>query len=325
VKVTKQTNKVVELGLFLTAVTWGSTFFIIKDSVAHLSPVTLVAYRFLAAAIILGLYLTIKKQSLVTGLKYGLTLGVLLFLTYVPQAVGLKYISASNSGFITGTFVAFIPIFSLFFFKTKTTWNKWLAVIISLVGLTILTGGLSTVGYGDGITLVTAMAIALHLLLADKYVKLKSPLVLAFQQFTCTGIASLLLAVLSHASFRPQSTTTILSVAYLTLLPSLGAYVVQFLAQKKVTAVKIALIFALEPVFAAIFSWTIGGERFVLSHALGGLLIFIAIVISELNFSKRNNQDLDEDLCQPLTFCNTLSKLFSRSFWWSDCSLSPAA
>ena len=62
----------------------------------------------------------------------------------------------------------------------------------------------------------------------------------------------------------------------------LSAFVIQLFDQKRVSATKVSLIFVLEPVFAAVFAWTLGGESFILSRAMGGILIVVAMIVSEL-------------------------------------------
>ena len=100
-----------DLGLVYCAAIWGSTFFIVKESLFNVNPVMLVAYRFLIAAIILALFL--NKKKLFENWKQGLILGTLIAILYLTQTLGLKYTTASNSGFITGLFIIFVPIFSI--------------------------------------------------------------------------------------------------------------------------------------------------------------------------------------------------------------------
>ncbi|TFH64796.1 MAG: EamA/RhaT family transporter, partial [Candidatus Zixiibacteriota bacterium] len=59
-------------------------------------------------------------------------------------------------------------------------------------------------------------------------------------------------------------------------------FVLQLIAQKVVPPIRVSLILALEPVFAALFAWTLGGETFILRRALGGSLIFVAMILSDL-------------------------------------------
>ena len=155
------------------------------------------------------------------------------------------------------------------------------ASVISLAGLWVLTGGLVAINIGDMLTVLTAMAYALHLLYADKYMKGGiDPFVSACQQFIIVGILSLLTALLFGLPFGIASDRAVGMVVFLAVFPTLSAFVIQMVAQKIARPLRVSLIFALEPVFAAMFAWTLGGEAFVLRRAMGGLLIFAALVIS---------------------------------------------
>ncbi len=61
-----------------------------------------------------------------------------------------------------------------------------------------------------------------------------------------------------------------------------GAFFVQNWGQRHTTATRAALIFALEPVFAALFSNLLGGERLGVELLAGGGLIVAGVVVSEL-------------------------------------------
>lgn len=272
-----------DLGLLYAAAVWGSTFFLVKDSLGSIDPVILVGYRFLLAALLLGLYLLCKQVNMFSNFKQGLILGVFLWLLYAPQTIGLGYTSAANSGFITGLFVVFVPLFSFLFFKQIPSFMRLFAVGLSLTGLAVLTGGLKEINIGDMLTIITAMAYAIHILFADKYVKGDlNPLVLSFQQFLTVGVLSLIAGVIFKLPFSPGNPTTLGIIAFLAIFPTLSAFVIQLVAQKFTTPVKVALIFAMEPVFAAVFAWTLGGEVFTYSQAAGGILIVAAMIISEL-------------------------------------------
>src|SRR5690349_4455280 len=105
-----------DLGLFYCAAIWGSTFFLVKDALGAVDPVALVAYRFLLSAALLLPWVLRRADKLVL-LKESALLAALLGTLYVTQTVGLRYTSAANSGFITGLFVIFVPLFLLLFFN----------------------------------------------------------------------------------------------------------------------------------------------------------------------------------------------------------------
>ena len=288
-EIPKIKKRISEAGLLYAAAIWGSTFFIVKDSLSQIDPVILVGYRFTLAAIILGAYCLAAKKQISQGWGKGIILGLFLWLLYVPQTIGLSITTASNSGFITGLFVAFVPIFSLLIFKRKPSIIGIIATLISLAGLWTLTGGMTDINNGDLLTLMAAMTYAIHILYVDKYLQQGfDPVVLCFQQFLFVGIASLIVGVVFNLPFTPGNMKTITVILFLTLFPTLSAFAIQMVAQKFTSPLRVSLIFALEPVFAAIFAWTLGNETVVLRRALGGLLIFAAMIISSIPAERFN-------------------------------------
>ena len=272
-----------EIGLLYAAAIWGATFFIVKDVISFIDPVVLVGYRFALAGVLLAGYLAIKRVPMLVGLKDGLILGVILWALYIPQTIGLGFTSAANSGFITGLFVVIVPILAYALFHKKPSRWEAVALVLSLAGLWFLTGGISGMNFGDLITLIAAFFYALHLLYCDKYMKAgRDPIVISAQQFLLVGALSFVTAWLFDLPFSIGNRTSILTVIFLTLLPTLSAFLIQLYAQKMTSPFRVSLIFALEPVFAAIFAWTLGGEEFVIRSAAGGLLIFVAMIVAEL-------------------------------------------
>ena len=283
-----------DAGLFYAAAVWGATFFIVKDALGGIDPVAMVAYRFLlAGAIMLGLVL-ITGRSALKGLRQGIVLAVILWLLYVPQTIGLKYTTASNSGFITGLFVIFVPIFMRTVFRGRPTVWEWLATVVALGGLWVLTGGLTEINAGDLLTLAAAVTYALHVLYADRYLKGGAdPLVISCQQFLIVGLLSLLALPIFGLDYRIHTVTAGWTTVFLAVFPSLTAFVIQMWAQKITTPVKVSLIFAFEPVFAGVFAWTLGGEPFEAHRGLGGLLVFAALVISGIPVPQSRKKPLN--------------------------------
>ncbi len=281
-------NVLAHAGLFYAAAIWGSTFFLVKRVLNDVDPVVLVGYRFLLAGSILLIYLLLKGKPVLAGLKQAVWLGFLLWMLYIPQTIGLKYTTASNSGFITGLFVAFVPFFLLTIFRRRPTPIEIAASAVSLGGLWVLTGGLVHINIGDMLTLIAAMTYALHLLYSDKYMKSGvDPLIISCQQFLVIGLLSLITALVFDLPFGVATSGAVGIILFLTLFPTLLAFVVQMVAQKTVSPLRVSLVFALEPVFAGIFAWTLGGEPYVQYRATGGLLIFFGLVLSGLPWPLR--------------------------------------
>jgi drug/metabolite transporter (DMT)-like permease len=272
-----------DFGLFYAAAIWGATFFMVKGALSGIHPVTLVAYRFLLAGTLLLIVLLAMRRPVWTGLGRSAFVGFILWVLYLPQTIGLGITTASNSGFITGLFVAFVPLFLRTIFRRKPTILEVVASVVSLIGLWILTGGMTRVNLGDALTLITAVAYALHLLYADKYIKAGiDPYIFSCQQFLFVGIYSLAATLVLGLPLTIETKPVVWTVIFLALFPTLSAFVIQMVAQRITSPLRVSLIFALEPVFAAVFAWTLGGEDFVLRGAVGGLFIVAALAISGL-------------------------------------------
>ena len=289
----KRKTVLADLGLLYASAIWGSTFILVKNSLAYIDPVTMVAYRFLLAAALTGAMLAWQRRALFTNFFPGLVLGLAQMFLYVPQTIGLKFTTAANSGFITGLFVAFIPPLLILFRQERPRPVQWLAVGISLIGLWLVTGGVSQVNIGDLITLLAAFMYALHVLLTDRYAQSsKDHLQLVFQQFLVAGVLSLLAAAAFNRPLAVSAFQGLAVVAFLAVFPTFSAFLIQVKAQTITAPIKVALIFALEPVFAGVFAWTVGGEAFKPLNALGGLLVFLAVVLSTVPLKPRKKRAL---------------------------------
>ena len=274
-------KKFSEIGLFYCAFIWGSTFVVTKGALAAVDPVVMVAIRFFISALVL-LPFVLKEKSFFNHLKEAAALSFFLAALYVTQTVGLLYTTASNSGFITGLFIMFIPLF-LFFLKGKRpSTPEALSSLVAVAGMWFLTGGLEGINKGDWLTLIAAMSYSAHLIFTDKYVKANYNVTqLAFHQFWLVGVIALAIALFSGSDMGVKTANGWLVIVFLALFPTLSAFFIQMNAQRYSDPFKVGIIFTLEPVFAALFAWTAGGEEFVSVKAFGGFLIFSAMLISE--------------------------------------------
>jgi len=269
-------------GLVYSALVWGATFFMVKDALQGVHPAALVGWRFLLAALFLLPFAL--RRPLGRLLKEGAILGCLLIALYVAQTTGLRYTTASNSAFITGGFILFVPPFMYFYAGEAPHPGHWAAVILALAGLWLVTGGIAGINRGDAMTVIAAFTYTAHVFATDRYVRADADtLLLAFHQFWIAGIVCLAGSAALGVPLGVASAKTAWVILFLTLVPTLSAFFIQMTAQKHVKPMTVSLIFSLEPVFAALFAWTIGGEAFRPRGALGGAMVVAAIVLGELS------------------------------------------
>ncbi|EKE00926.1 MAG: hypothetical protein ACD_21C00251G0009 [uncultured bacterium] len=273
--------------MLIVSIIWGSTFIIVKKSLIDVNAITLNCYRFLLAALMIGLALVFLRRNPWRHLKEGMVLGFLLFASFAAQTLGLYSISAANSGFIVGLFVVFVPILSILLGYEKLRLNIFIAVVLVCVGLWSITGGISGFNGGAFLTLISAIIFALYILYADRVVKRCDVWVLNFQQFFIVAFMSLVSVLAFKLPLNVASHQTAFWILYLALFATILAFAIQLRAQKTISPIACAIILSLEPVFAAIFAWTVGGEQFTAKSVIGGALIVIAIIVSQVSGIKK--------------------------------------
>ena len=289
--------------LLYAAAIWGSTFFVVKDALDFVDPVVLVGIRFTMAGLLLGGWLLRRRVNLLAGFRHGLFLGVVLWVLYIAQTVGLGITTASNSGFITGLFIVFVPLVDWVWLRRLPGKRQTAAVGLALAGLWLLTGGVRGANAGDIMTLAAAVTYAIHVAYAGHCMEREvDPWVLNFQQIMLIGLLSLATALVQGLwqtgagaapvgealarQFAVTSPATWWVLAFLAVFPTITAYSAQLYGQQAVDATRTALIFTMEPVFAAVFAWTLGGEVFKPLGALGGGLMVAAMFVSVIDWRR---------------------------------------
>jgi len=277
-----------ELFLLGTTFIWGGTFVIVKVGLEDISPLLLVAVRFSIAATLF--FLLFYKQILPisrAALRKGSWLGLLLFLGFVLQTVGLNDTTPSKSAFITGTLVIFTPIFQLMIEKRAPKAGNIAGIVIVMIGLWFLTApaaSLFQVGFslGDGLTLLCAVVFGAYIVYLDLISKDGNNIQLTFLQILCTSIlAWVSVWIFERPRFLPTE-NALWALAYSAILATIVTTYVQTRYQRDTTPTRAAIIFTLEPVWAAALSFLLLHEKVGPLGMLGGGLIILGILISEL-------------------------------------------
>lgn len=270
--------------LFLIALVWGGTFVAVKGALDSVNPLTFLFLRFFIATVIFVLAFFGKLSGLTRDtLKKGIILGVLLFLGYAFQTTGLQHTSASKSGFITGLLVVFTPIFQWGIVRRTPKVGNIIGVVLVSIGLWLLMApDESDLNIGDGLTFLCAIFFALYIVYLDIYGKGQDAIHLTFLQLGVITVLSLMTAVGTEEISITYSTRFLVGLGYTGVLATVVTTYLQTRYQRDTTPTRAAVIFSLEPVFAAVFAYLILKEIIGLLGLLGGALIFSGLVVSEL-------------------------------------------
>lgn len=278
--------------LFGCTLLWGSSFFVVKDVTEAVSPATLVGIRFtIAAALVLAFFFKrVTGHADAATVRAGLAMGAAYFLAYWAQTVGITDTTPGKNAFLTATYCAIVPFLYWFVARRRPSRLNIVCAALCLVGvgLVSLDGDLS-MRTGDVLTLVGAVFFAAQIALMGKYAGGKDVMALTFWQFAVTGVASLAAGAATEPAPDPAvllAPSMLAQVAYLTFFVAFLACLMQNVGQTHVPPAQASLILCLESVFGVLFSVIFYGETLTPRVLLGFVVIFIAIVSSEVLATK---------------------------------------
>ncbi|MED1205356.1 DMT family transporter [Heyndrickxia acidicola] len=295
-------GKIYECLLLFIAFVWGATFVIVQKVVAAIPPLTFNSIRFflagLAMLLIYSLYEKNKPPFSWKSLLSGIILGFCLFIGYSFQTIGLLYTTPAKAGFITGLSVVMVPLISFLLFKRRPSGIAVLGSILAAGGLYLLTAAnVSLFSLGNFLMLICAIGFAFHIALTDRAAKNNNVyFITTVQIFTVSflcGIGAISFEKWQHAFHYENISTLEVLFAFATtaFIGTAAAFLIQTISQRHTSPTRVGIILTMEPVFAAITSYLCIGETLTLSGLLGCIMIFLGMMISELQgFIKKSRK-----------------------------------
>ena len=291
-------SKIKEYGadflLFLVALAWGSTFFIVQDAVNDVAVYIFLFWRFFFASLIMMLisYKKILHVDFQT-IKAGSVLGLFMFLGFAFQTFGLTLTLSSTVAFLTGLNVIIVPFLLYMIFGVKASVYSIIGAIIAAIGLYFLTyGGSLGFGLGETYGLVCAFMFALHIVFTDRYSKRHDVLLLVTIQLSMVALLSFVASLVFNGVFMPVNfDSTFMEALIITVLfATVFAFGVQTAMQRFTTPAKTAIIFTMEPVSAGVFGYFFANEILSPAQLWGAVLILFGMLSAELGTYFRNKR-----------------------------------
>jgi len=269
----------------LTAI-WGSTFVVLKQSIASLPPTQLMLWRFSIASLALLPFVRKDKKLWLIGAE----LGLWVWAGYLTQLIGLQYTNVNRSAFITSLSVIFVPMLVVVEGR-RVPPIIWLAAITALVGVGLLSYDGSAPNLGDAWTLSCAIIYAVFIYRLEW----------AARRFAPTSLIAtslIVVAILSAITLAFQLRATSLApipwkaILYLGLIATAITTTLQALGQRYLPSPQVGVIYTLEPVFASFFGFLFMHELLGPRGYLGAALIVAAAVLCQY-------QPADSRYCTP--------------------------
>jgi drug/metabolite transporter (DMT)-like permease len=302
---TPSRKRTAQLLLLAVVFVWGASFVVVKDALRDISPLLFNLIRMCLAFFCLAVFYRghigrITRRAVVSGAAVGFCLAM----GYEFQTSGLALTTPSKSAFLTGFSVVLVPLLAALpglrpSNSPRPRWNAWIGAFLAFLGITLLTAPVKPavagssiaaflgfdfggVNLGDLLTLVCALGFALHVIaLAHTSPRVPFEQLALLQVGFCAIFMVLSTPFVEHSYVHP---TLRLAVAFLVaaVLATAAAFTIQSWAQRFLAPTQTALMLALEPVFAAITSFVVLGERLSARASLGAVLVFAGIAITEL-------------------------------------------
>lgn len=282
------------VSLLLATVIWGSAFVAQSVGMDHVGPYTFQAIRCAMAAIGLLPVIAVFDAGKADGKGFlsrfadkklwlaGVLAGIPLCFAANLQQIGIIYTDAGKSAFLTAMYIIFVPLIGIFL-KHRPSPMIPVCVVLAAVGLYFLScAGVSSVNIGDICLLLCALAFAFQITVIDRFAQFVDPLRLNCIQSAVCAAGSALLMLFTETPSLDGIAGSWWPMCYAGFLSMGVAYSLQIIGQKHLDPAPASLIMSLESVFAAISGWLFLQETMTIEEAIGCVLVFLAVILSQI-------------------------------------------
>jgi len=267
------------LALALAGVLFGTTFLVVQDAVEEASVFSFLSVRFLMGAGVL--WLVARRRPAVKGeVGHGVIAGLSLLAGFVLQTEGLRYTTSATSAFLTYLLVVIVPLIQAVRTRRPPTLAVVVGVGLSVAGLVLLSGGVTSIGRGEWLTVAGAFGFAVHIIVLGEFTDRYDSVRFTMWQVLTVGVACFVPGLFSDGGYAFDGGVW-LAAAFCAVGATSIAFWCMSWGQKVVPEAQAALILLLEPVSAGLLSEATG-EHLGFTGLLGAALILAGVVASEL-------------------------------------------
>nr|WP_315423452.1 DMT family transporter [uncultured Pedobacter sp.] len=273
--------------LILGTAFWGISFSVTKLAIGQHQPVLFLFYRFLLATMVLSVIFWKQVKNLnATTIKRGAGLAIPLVLGIYLQTLGITHTSASQCSFVAGITVVMIPVIKLIIYRKAAALKIWIAACTALIGLFVISiTDKFSIGTGDLYTIIGAFCFAIYLIQIEKESKADDIVPTIVPMFaTCAVLTFVLTFIQGNPTWIPQQETFWIGIVFCALFSTAYMYTISNISQKYISAERVSIIYLFEPIFGAFAAHFILGEAITSRLLIGGGMIFLATLISELKW-----------------------------------------
>ncbi len=274
--------------ILVATLIWGSTFFIMKDTLDTVNLQFLLAFRFTIATVVLALVFWKRWKTVDRSYWWrGVVMGLFLYAAYTVQNLGLMGTTPGKNAFFTAVYCVIVPFLYWAVDRLRPDRFNVTAALMCVAGIGLVSwdGGFSLTA-GDGLTLISGVLYACHIVATSKSTQGRDAIMLTVIQFAATALCCWVGTFATGGlpvDGLPQRAW--LSLLYLAIAATTLALLFQNIGQKYLPPASAAVLLSLEAPFGVAFSMAFAHERPTAFMYLGFLLIFLAVVCSETKFA----------------------------------------
>ncbi|WP_028514978.1 DMT family transporter [Ruminococcus flavefaciens] len=292
------------LMLLTAAFIWGTAFVAQSKGMDYVAPFTYNAVRTLIGGVVLipMVFLfgqksrrKVSENNNKISFIGGIICGLVLFAASSFQQLGISLTSAGKAGFITALYVVIVPVISIIFGQ-KSNLKMWICAFTAIIGFYLLCikEGFR-LSKGDLYVLICAVFYSVHIIVIDHFnSKGAEPVKMSCVQFFTAGSIMMICMFIFESPALSAVWAAKYTILYAGVMSCGVAYTLQIIGQKYTESTAAALIMSLESVFAALAGWIILSEHMSMKEFAGCILVFAAVVFSQLDISFKNRIHIKE-------------------------------
>lgn len=285
----KSLTLLARLALFGAAFIWGTSFIVVKNTVDVFTPNILLGFRFTIGCLILCVIFRKRLRQLnLDFVKKGCLTGLMLFMAYSVQTIGITDTTPGKNAFLTAIYCVLVPFLFWAVDRRRPDLFNFLAAFLCIggIGLVTLDGDLS-IRMGDALTLLGGFFYACHVVAIAKLGRGKDPVVFTILQFATSAVCAWVVGLTTESlpTLSQITPDTLGGLLFLAVFATAGSLLLQNVGQKYTDPTSASILLSLEAPFGVLFSALFYGEELTLRLLVGFAFIFVAVIISETKLS----------------------------------------
>ena len=262
----------------------GTSFMFSKLLLTDMGPLSLLGIRFLLAFIIIfAIFFRYIKKAVKKDpnvIRISVILGAINFLCMASELIGLQYTTSSTCAFIENSAIVIVPVMEAFLLRRAPSWQIIVCSVLTMVGIALITVGSGFDGFGLGefLCVIAALTFAIAIIINGRSSRIHDSFTIGLFTVGTMGFMAIIAALVFESPHLPNTSEQWMMLMMLVLVCTCLGFVLQPVAQSRISIQMAGVMFGLNPLTAAVLGWIFMGEALGTAGVIGGLLIIVGIV-----------------------------------------------